>query len=129
MASDTTQVVRRKLAAPPATASTAQAEAPQQAVPATISTEEAAALPAEQVDKAKSEPDDLYYEETPSATEGLNTLRSNVHDSMRMLADLAKESWNLPLSRDTVYAMGEINGQYNLILAFINRDIADAQQT
>lgn len=129
MASDTTQVVRRKLAAPPATSTAAQAEAPQQAVPATTSTEEAAALPAEQVDKAKSEPDDLYYEETPSATEGLNTLRSNVHDSMRMLADLAKESWNLPLSRDTVYAMGEINGQYNLILAFINRDIADAQQT
>ena len=58
----------------------------------------------------------------------LKLFRDLVRNSRQTLEYLVKGSWNLPMSRDTIYLFGELKGHYNMILASLERDIYDANE-
>jgi hypothetical protein len=58
----------------------------------------------------------------------LADLRACTEDHKRGLSDLVKSRWELPMSKETVYAYGEINGHYARVISLLTRDITDAEQ-
>ena len=111
--STTTQAVRRKLSAEPQVADAKEATAPNAI--------------AEEAHEDNGTDTPAYVEAAkPNDSNAISTFRRDVQENLELLSSLISSAWDLPLSRETVFALGELSGSYSTALKLLQRDISDA---
>lgn len=125
MSTTTTPVKRRSLPPTPATVA-ADSATLQNNVAESVNGSEVAEVTDEQ-EQELADRASPPYAPPESAAADIASFRQMIQAHKAEMDTILTTAWGVPLSRETVFAFGELNGQYALILALLRRDITDAE--